>query len=116
MIFALATDDRTLYIFPNSEEAIAHAEGVDVEAGNWLFFDTYGAAMNPVFDIPNKWGKCSVLSGKYTLAQSGEKENNLLSMLHSVSSVEGQSPMKSVEEVKSLLTLNSTETPIGAGQ
>jgi hypothetical protein len=41
MIFAFATDDRTLLAFQSESEAIAYAEGVDVEDGVWLFFKSW---------------------------------------------------------------------------
>jgi hypothetical protein len=66
-IFAFATDDKGLEVFLSKEEAIAYCEGIDVENGEWLFWDEYGASLEAKFSIPNKKGRFSVVSGKYDL-------------------------------------------------
>lgn len=42
MIFALATDYRSLFVFASVVEAVAHCEGIDVEDGGWAFWDGAG--------------------------------------------------------------------------
>src|SRR6266498_1398186 len=49
MIFAFATDDRTLFVFPNEAKACSYAEGIDVEDGVWLFFAEDGTPLVPAF-------------------------------------------------------------------
>ena len=56
MIFALAIDDRTLMVFPDEAQAVAYCEGIDVEEGNWLFFNDNGKPLDAVFTTPNKHG------------------------------------------------------------
>ena len=67
MIFALATDDKTLMVFPEDADAIAYCEGVDVEDGNWLFFDSTGKPLVAEFLKPNVRDSLGVQSGKYVL-------------------------------------------------
>jgi hypothetical protein len=59
MIFALATDDRSLHAFLDAGLAIAYCEGIDVEDGTWEFWGPTGEALDPVFSTPNtrsgKW-------------------------------------------------------------
>jgi hypothetical protein len=109
MIFAFATDDKTLMVFPNGSEAIAYCEGVDVEEGNWLFFDGEGNPLDAVFTTPNKHGSFSVVSGVYILQPSAEVSvKSLLDQLGEVAAVEGKPPLNSVAEIKKLLTLRSS--------
>ena len=56
MIFAVATDERSLYAFASEEEAIAKCEGLDVEAAGWLFWDSAGNPLEAEFLTPNKRG------------------------------------------------------------
>jgi hypothetical protein len=68
MIFAVATDEKSLVVFPSAEAAIAYCEGTDVEAGSWLFWDDRGAALQPEFLTPNHHGRFALGSGTYQLA------------------------------------------------
>lgn len=45
MIFAFATDEKTLMVFPNERDAISYCEGWDVLEGIWLFFAADGSPM-----------------------------------------------------------------------
>ena len=56
MIFAVATDERTLVAFPNEVEAVAACEGLDVEAAEWLFWNDSGEPLEPLFSVPNERG------------------------------------------------------------
>lgn len=67
MIFALATDEMNLLVFPASQEATACCEGIDVEAGVWLFWNEDGLPLQPDFLTPNRDGRLSVVSGIYRL-------------------------------------------------
>lgn len=55
MIFAYATDGRALMVFPDETQAIAYCEGIDVEEGNWQFFNDNGKPLEAVFITPNKY-------------------------------------------------------------
>lgn len=68
MIFAVATDEMSLLVFATAEEAIAYCEGIDVEAGDWMFWDERGVALSPEFLAPNYRARFVVGSGKYRLA------------------------------------------------
>src|SRR5262245_19005843 len=72
MIFALETDEQTLYRFTTDAEAIAYCEGVDVEAGIWLFWDAHGRPLAPRFITPNRRGILTVLSGHYLLEPTND--------------------------------------------
>lgn len=116
MIFALATDSLELLVFSNESDAVAYAEGVDVEDGAWLFFSDAGKLLEPVFSVPNDRGRFSVQSGKYYLVEEKAASINLMDMLPTVSAVQGNAPYDNIESVKQLLTFNSTVTPGGARQ
>ena len=117
MIFALTTDDRTLLVFATEAEAIACAEGIDVEDGNWLFFDADGKPLEAVFTTPNKHGSFWVESGVYVLRLAASAfRKTLLDELDDVSAVEGEPPLNTVAEIKKLLTLRSTSLPSVAGR
>lgn len=42
MIFALATDERTLMSFHDLNEAISYCEAIDIQAGGWEFWGKMG--------------------------------------------------------------------------
>ena len=67
MIFALATDERTLLVFASAREAVAHCEGIDVEDGMWRFWDRRGDPLQARFSQPNRRGSVSVANGAYSL-------------------------------------------------
>jgi hypothetical protein len=103
MVFAFATDDRTLHVFRDEAAATAYAEGIDVEDGVWLFFSENGAPLQPSFTVPNKRGRFTVLSGAYSL-QPGQVPGaqHLLELLPNVAAVEGE--LESIEAVREVLT------------
>jgi hypothetical protein len=103
MIFVLATDDFCLEVYPTKEEAIAACEGVDVEDGNYLFWDGSGFPLIASFSEPNERGRFTVLSGVYDLlpASSGE---SLLGALSMAKSFEGHGLFSSIEAVRRHLT------------
>lgn len=67
MIFALATDEQTLFVFATAEKAIAYCEGIDVEEGIWLFWGADGLPLYPDFIAPSVRRRFSVTSGVYRL-------------------------------------------------
>ncbi len=102
MIFAYATDDQTLISFASEQDAVAYAEGIDVEDGIWLFFSDSGAALEPIFSMPNQRGGLVVASGRYSLHPAGEPSApDLHGLLHEVAHVEGELP--SIEAVRRFL-------------
>jgi len=72
MIFAAETEERTLNVYLNEAAAVAACEGLDVEAGTWLFWSDDGTPLEPVFTIPNKRGLFSVMNGAYHLVPAKE--------------------------------------------
>lgn len=75
MIFALATDDRSLQIFADKDRAISYCEGIDVEDGVWKFWGPTGQALEAVFSKPNERRGSWVLSGVYLLLPSSGRPN-----------------------------------------
>lgn len=110
MIFAFSTDDRALRAFATEAEATAHAEGIDVENGVWLFFDRTGAALEAAFTHPNERSKLSIRSGKYHLRPAASPDvESLNQILPRVVSVEGE--FASVDSVRHFLTKALRSTP-----
>ena len=108
MIFAFATDDRSLMVFVSEAEAIAYCEGIDVEEGGWLFFANDGSPLEPHFSRPSHRGTFSVESGEYTLRPA--KPGNDLSLrerLSEIASVEGMPGISNIADVERLLTAGS---------
>ncbi len=100
MVFAEATDERSLSAFENASKAVAYCEGIDVEDGNWLFWDDSGSALEPVFSTPNRRGSFLVASGTYTLqpAASG-RYPHLRDVLENIRTFEGRAPFDCKEGV-----------------
>lgn len=67
MIFALATDENTLFVFATAIDAIAYCEGIDVEDGGWRFWDIAGNALAANFLTANIRSGVTVGSGSYHL-------------------------------------------------
>jgi hypothetical protein len=88
MIFAAATDENTLCVFPSAAEAIANCEGIDVEDGGWLFWDESGNSLSAEFLTPNHRGRFTVGSGTYRLVQSPDQPN-LAESLSGISHIDG---------------------------
>ncbi len=112
MIFAFATDDRTLMVFLNEAKAVAYCEGIDVEAGGWAFFDNDGRPLDAVFTRPNFKAGPIVGSGTYVLRPTpSASAQSLAQRLHEVASVEGPENLTTVADVERLLTLRRRPTP-----
>src|ERR1051325_8457350 len=104
MIFAIATDEQTLQVFSDEGEAISSCEGIDVEAGIWLFWDHDGLPLFAAFTTPNRRGMFSVTNGTYCLIQNPEAlQAPLLEALDHVEAVDGRPPLDSVEAIKRYL-------------
>lgn len=67
MIFALATDEATLLVFPDAQGVLAYCEGIDVEDGAWRFWAHDGSPLQADFVVPNQRGRFAVTSGAYRL-------------------------------------------------
>ena len=113
MIFVLATDEKSLLVFPTAEEAIAHCEGIDVGAGVWLFWNEVGQPLQPEFLTPNRHGRFSVSSGIYRLLpmQSG---NSLAEVLGDIRSMDPNPFFQTLATVKVHLAGVASATRPGA--
>jgi hypothetical protein len=111
MIFAFATDDKTLMVFPDEKTAIGYCEGWDVSEGGWLFFAADGSPMEPVFSKPASKSGFVISHGRYSLRTITASENHqLLALLPQVASVEGEAPLNIIAAIEGLLTSRSTGT------
>jgi len=90
MIFALATDERTLLVFASAREAMAHCEGIDVEDGVWRFWDRRGDPLQARFSQPNRRGSFSVANGEYSL-ESTPGGQHLIALLRGIGRI-GDNP------------------------
>lgn len=108
-IFAFSTDDRGLEVFLTKEEAISYCEGIDIENGEWIFWDEFGSSMEAKFYEPNKKGILGVVSGKYDLVPFPEGLE-LIEFLSNVGYVEGHGMFKDVSEVRQHLTRQARRT------
>lgn len=101
MIFAAETEELSLYAFETAEEAIAHCEGLDVEAGTWVFWDDNGSPLEAHFTKPNERGLFSVSNGTYTLVPAGSDHHAPLSeALDEILNFEGRAPFDSAAGVR----------------
>jgi hypothetical protein len=100
MVFAEATDERSLSAFENDSEAIAYCEGIDVTEGNWLFWDDSGNPLEPVFSTPTMRGRFVVSSGTYTLQRSTSiRYAHLMEVLDSIRTYDAGAPFDCKEGV-----------------
>ncbi len=108
--YVFATDDGSLDSFQTQAEAIASAEGVDVEDGVYRFFAENGAELLPVFTTPNKRGSFTVPSGTYVLVPSSDTSTVLPGLVSQIRSYEGL--IKSQLEL--LATLGAHQAPVSS--
>lgn len=111
MIFAFATDEKTLMVFPTERDAISFCEGWDVSEGGWLFFAADGSPMEAVFSEPASKSGWVISHGRYSLRPIATSEKTqLLALLPQVAAVEGEAPLNTVAAIEGLLTSRSTGT------
>ncbi len=104
MIFAVETEERSLYAFDSEAQAIAACEGLDVEAAVWLFWGNDGSPLEPVFTEPNKRGLFSVKNGTYHLIPATEDHHaHLTEALEEVIHYDAAPPLNTAHGVKSHL-------------
>ncbi|MFL2360702.1 hypothetical protein PQU63_03605 [Xanthomonas protegens] len=80
MIFALATDERTLMSFNDLNEAISYCEAIDIEAGGWEFWGQNGEALVAIFLEPNEGSRWHASNGTYSLQPSANGPDLLASL------------------------------------
>lgn len=107
MIFALATDEKTLFVFIDESAAISYCEGFDVSQGGWLFFSDDGSPLEPVFSVPASQPGFVITHGRYSLRPG--ISDSLASLLPTVAAVEGIPPLNTISEIERFLTLHSSE-------
>jgi hypothetical protein len=104
MIFAVATDERTLVAFESEAAAVSACEGLDVEAADWLFWDDSGNPLEPLFSVPNERGWFSVQNGVYSLVPATPDHHaNLNEALDEVLNFDSPAPVNNAEGVREYL-------------
>ena len=99
MIYVFANDDHGLAAYASQSDAIAACEAVDVEDGNYRFFDAAGQPLRPRVVQPTTRGPMGVSAGRYVLESDlAQSSAPLASLLDSISYVEGCG-FTSVDEV-----------------
>lgn len=102
-IFAFSTDDGGLEVFRRKENAIVYCEGVDVENGEWVFWDEKSVNLKAKFSEPNINGLFFVSSGKYDLISFPEGLG-LQQFLSNVAYVEDRGMFSDIGEIRRQLT------------
>ena len=102
-IFVFSTDDKGLEAFATKEDAINFCEGIDVENGEYLFWDEFGINMEPKFSKLNQKNCVSIVSGEYDLVPF-PIGLDLIDFLSNVSYVEGHGMFKDVDDIRQHLT------------
>ncbi len=110
MIVAFA-EDRSVFVFENTEDACREFEGIDVESGVVIFFGESGTPLRPVFTEPNRQGRSFlvewVVSGAYRLdTDPGAEQDPLWLALLEASHLEPNSLFKSLDELRRHLAEN----------
>jgi hypothetical protein len=104
MIFVAEPESLSLYVFSNEAEAIASCEGIDVEKGEWLFWNDLGHPLEPSFTTPNMRGLLSVTNGVYELVAAHTVQHApLIEALDEFLHFEGAKPLDSEAGVRSYL-------------
>ena len=105
MIFVAETEERSFYAFPTEAEAIAHCEGLDVEAATWLLWDDSRNPLEPLFSEPNKRGLFTVANGVYSLVPAApEHHGTLAEVLNEFLHFETPAPSNSEAGVRSYIS------------
>ena len=104
MIFVFNNDDKGLDVYPSEKEAIDAYEGIDVVESPCDFWNNEGLSLKAVFTRPNEKGSFSVVSGTYHLESNPEGEP-LIKLLSQISTVEGKSPLNTIEALRQHLTM-----------
>jgi len=109
MIFVAETEERSLYAFPSEAEAVAHCEGLDVEAAVWLFWDDVGQPLEPRFSVPNKRGLFTATNGVYNLVLAPPNHHaSLAEALEEILHYESAPPLNCAAGVRSYLASRSS--------
>lgn len=110
LIFACATDERSLMVFDEERSAIAYCESIDVEDGGWRFWDNEGMALAAEFLTPNYRNGRTVGNGTYRLTLDPGLPS-LANVLTSVLSLEPNPYFATLSEIESRMTLASDMHP-----
>lgn len=102
MIFAAATDDKSLMVFGDVTDATAYCECVDVEDGTWQFWDEAGNALTPEMLTPCHRNQYIVGGGAYHLVLAPHL-SSLSDSLGALGSLEENAYFSTVAEVRAHL-------------
>lgn len=99
MVFASATDTGSLMVFGTETDAVAYCEGIDVENGEWRFWDSNGQGLAADFLTPNYRNGIVVGSGTYRLVAAPDLPA-LAHALTAVSALETNPHFATLQEVR----------------
>jgi hypothetical protein len=101
MIFAIETEELTLYVFSDEAAAVSYCKGIDVEAAIWAFWDDAGIPLSANFTTFPKRGIFSASNGQYHLVQdSNFFQIPLLEILEDIKNVNSQTSLNSPVAIK----------------
>ena len=117
MIFAIL-DDGGLVVHTSIDDACHGHEPVDVENGDVQFFDDDGWPLDPVFVVPNRYGKVLgvtvVEQGEFLLQRSvlGTEADGLKAAIERVSYLQPNQRFASVDAIRKYVADVRPDTPI----
>ena len=101
VVFAVETQTRGLFSFVDEANAVAHCEGLDVEAAQWLFWDSRGRPLAPEFVVPNRRGLFGVTNGFYKLVPAvADHHACLQEALDEILAYDGLEGLRSAQAVR----------------
>lgn len=98
-------DDATLDVVSVGDNLVGRYEGVDVEAGEYTFFDHEIKKLTPRFTKPNAKGSFlglikSVASGEYELVAGERDKVEFLSRLGQLTGINPNARFQSLDEIR----------------
>jgi hypothetical protein len=104
MIFVAEPESLSLCIYSNEADAIAACEGIDVENGEYLFWNDRGEPLEAHITTPKKRALFTVTSGIYQLAPAQSQQHApLLEALGEFNYFEGDAPFDCEAGVRNYL-------------
>ncbi|MBB5207871.1 hypothetical protein [Chiayiivirga flava] len=117
VIFVANNEEQSLMVFPPEADAVAYCEGLDVEAGEWLFWDNAGNPLEPRFEVPNKRGLFTVQNGTYRLVPAASPYRVELAVaLSEIRHFEGPALFLSEAVVRNHIAVSSIRHDVSPGE
>lgn len=101
MIFALHATQRKLLVFSAEDDAITHAENIDLQAPSWQFFDASGAPLEVVSAADHP--RCFFVAPETLYLRAADGSAALAQRLGEVATVQGPPPLDTLAGVSDWL-------------